>query len=64
MSKRPAFILHICPGPNIDPIRALRQWLKIGLRTFRLRCVYIAEQTEEVNGKPSRQCADRLSSGD
>jgi len=44
---RPAFTLHVQAEPGVDVIRSLRAWLKVGLRTFGLRCVSIEEVTQE-----------------
>jgi hypothetical protein len=45
---RPIFVVRAEPG--VDAIRALRAWLKIGLRMFGLRCVEVREepQTKEA----------------
>src|SRR5215831_12017258 len=42
----PLFMLRVRAAPNVDVIRSLSAWLKLGLRTFGLRCVSI-EQTQE-----------------
>jgi len=47
--KRSIFALRVRAEPNVDVIRSLRAWLKLGLRTFGLRCVSI----EEVKQKES-----------
>jgi hypothetical protein len=46
-SKRPIFTLTVRAQPGVDGIRALRAWLKIGLRTFGLRCVEITRRKQE-----------------
>jgi hypothetical protein len=44
----PSFAVEVRAEPGVDAIRALRKWLKVGLRIYGLRCIYIAErQTEE-----------------
>jgi hypothetical protein len=48
---RPVFALRVQAEPGVHVIRSLRAWLKIGLRTFGLRCVSIEEDqsaTEEM----------------
>src|SRR6516164_2226484 len=45
---RPVFTLLVRAEPGVDEIRALRAWLKIGLRTFGLRCVGITPKDEEI----------------
>jgi hypothetical protein len=44
MMMRPAFVLCVRAEPGIDAIRALRAWLKRGLRDFGLRCLAIHEE--------------------
>jgi hypothetical protein len=39
--SRPTVALLVRAEPGVDAIRSLRAWLKIGLRTFGLRCVDI-----------------------
>jgi hypothetical protein len=36
--ERPSYLLTVRPEPGVDGIRALRAWLKRGLRDFGLRC--------------------------
>jgi hypothetical protein len=45
--ERPVYVLMVRAMPGVDDIRALRSWLKIGLRTFGLRCVGIIPKNEE-----------------
>jgi hypothetical protein len=45
--KRSIFALRVRAEPNVDVIRSLRAWLKLGLRTFGLRCVSIEEIKQE-----------------
>jgi hypothetical protein len=44
---RPIFVLRVRAEEGIDEIRALRAWLKIGLRTFGLRCVGIHKSKQQ-----------------
>jgi hypothetical protein len=42
---RPVFVLRVqAAEPGVDVIRSLRAWLKVGLRTFGLRCVSIKQE--------------------
>jgi hypothetical protein len=41
---RPVFVLRVQAEPGVDVIRSLRAWLKVGLRTFGLRCVSIKQE--------------------
>ena len=41
MTGRPVFVVHVRAEPGVDVIRALRGWLKVGLRNFGLRCISI-----------------------
>ena len=45
--RRTTYLLTVRPEPGVDEIRALRAWLKIGLRTFGLRCVGITPREKE-----------------
>ena len=38
-SERPLFVLTLRPEPGVDGNRALRRFLKVALRSFRLRCI-------------------------
>jgi hypothetical protein len=38
-AERPHFVLVLRPEPGIDGTRALRRFLKVALRSFRLRCI-------------------------
>jgi hypothetical protein len=40
---RPVFTLHVRAGTGVDAIKALRGWLKSGLRNFGLRCLAVYE---------------------
>ena len=42
---RPVYMLQVRAKPGVDAIRALRAWLKRGLRDFGLRCLDIRENT-------------------
>jgi hypothetical protein len=45
MSKRPSFVLRVRAEPHVtDVIRALRAWLKNGLRHHGLRCLSIEQE--------------------
>jgi hypothetical protein len=44
---RPVFVLRVQAEKGVHVIRSLRAWLKVGLRTFGLRCLSIEEQTKE-----------------
>jgi len=46
---RPVFALRVRAEPGADEIRSLRSWLKVGLRTFGLRCVPIEQVKEKGN---------------
>jgi hypothetical protein len=43
------FALRVRAEPGVDVVRSLRAWLKIGLRTFGLRCVAIEELKQKDN---------------
>jgi hypothetical protein len=45
--ERATYLLMVRAEPGVDSIRALRAWLKIGLRTFGLRCVEITPRGKE-----------------
>ena len=53
MTTRPAFSLVVRAEPGVNAIRSLRAWLKIGLRTFGLRCIHINERKETNMSKYS-----------
>jgi len=44
----PVFVLAVQAEPG-DPIRRLRAWLKIGLRTFGLRCISIEQRRKDMD---------------
>ena len=37
--QRESYRLEARPEPGVDGIRALQAWLKVGLRTYGLRCI-------------------------
>jgi hypothetical protein len=47
-NERPVYVLTVRAKPGVDSIRALRGWLKIGLRAFGLECVGITPNEEET----------------
>ncbi len=46
MRGRPVVTVQVRAEPGVDLIRALRGWLKIGLRNFGLRCITIKQEDE------------------
>jgi hypothetical protein len=48
---RPIFVVQVRAEPGVDAIRALRAWLKTGLRVFGLRCVGIQQQESVMDVK-------------
>jgi hypothetical protein len=71
---RPVFEVRVRGEPGVDFIRALRKWLKAGLRIYGLRCIYIAEQQTEEDiankenatqgNQPAKTSQDRRTSMD
>jgi hypothetical protein len=49
---RPTFVLRVRPEPGVEPIRALRAWLKNGLRAHGLRAISIEEKTTTDQPEP------------
>jgi hypothetical protein len=47
-TTRPIFVVKLQAPPNVNEIRAVRAALKVLLRRFGLRCVGIAEHTDEI----------------
>jgi hypothetical protein len=45
---RPIFVVHVRAEPGVDAVRALRAWLKRGLRDFGLKCVQITPSEKET----------------
>ena len=43
-TRRPAFVVRLVPEPDVDPIKALRLFLKSALRQFGLRCTSVLEE--------------------
>jgi hypothetical protein len=48
---RSVFRVYVQAEPDVSVIRSLRAWLKVGLRTFGLRCVSIEEIKTQENEK-------------
>jgi hypothetical protein len=55
---RAVYVLTVRPEPGVDSIRALRAWLKIGLRTFGLKCVGLDCVNGENRAKQRRKKMD------
>jgi hypothetical protein len=59
MTARPIFIVHLEPTPDcVDPIKALRFFLKRALRSYGLRCLTLSEATDKElpnTNQPGRQ---------
>jgi hypothetical protein len=53
--RRPIFLIRVRAEPDTDVIRALRSWLKVGLRAFGLRCVSIEETKHQENTMDMRK---------
>jgi hypothetical protein len=45
--EQATFVLIIRAEPGVNAIRTLRAWLKIGLRTYGLRCVEVQESNQQ-----------------
>jgi hypothetical protein len=58
-SERTTYLLTVRPEPGVDGIRALRAWLKIGLRSFGLKCVGITPKDEEKAMVDARKYASK-----
>jgi hypothetical protein len=56
---RAMYVLTVRAEPGVDDIRALRAWLKIGLRTFGLKCVEITPREEEKAMVDARNYASK-----
>jgi hypothetical protein len=52
-----SYLITVRAEPGVDGIRALRAWLKIGLRSFGLRCVGITPREEEMTMVDARNYA-------
>jgi hypothetical protein len=49
-ARRAIYIVRLAPEPDVaDPIRMLRQFLKLALRRFGLRCVSIREENDMMD---------------
>ena len=46
--RRTTYRLTVCAEPGVDDIRALRAWLKAGLRAFGIRCVGVTPKDKEI----------------
>ena len=46
-NERPTYVVMVRAEPGIDAVRALRAWLKIGLRRLGLRCVEVQEGKQQ-----------------
>jgi hypothetical protein len=46
-ADRPTFIIRLRAQPGVDPIRALRQALKVLLRRFGLRVISIEQERDD-----------------
>jgi hypothetical protein len=46
-NDRTTYLLMVRAEPGVDSVHALRAWLKMGLRTFGLKCVGITPREEE-----------------
>src|SRR6516165_4543286 len=58
--SRPVFALRVRAEPGVDVIRSLRAWLKVGLRTFGLRCVAIEQLKQKDNTMDMKKYASSL----
>ena len=55
-TDRPTFIVHLRPEPDCtNPIGALRELLKRALRSWGLRCTYLAEENSAPESADTRQ---------
>jgi len=48
MIERPIFALRVRAERGVDAIRALRAWLKNGLRAHGLRCLQVEQVNDET----------------
>jgi len=58
--KRSTFVLRVRAEAGVDVIRSLRAWLKLGLRTFRLRCVAVEAVKQKGNTMDMKKYAAGL----
>jgi hypothetical protein len=56
--KRTTYVLTVRAEPGVDDIRALRGWLKVGLRSFGLKCIGIIPKQKETT-MDVRKCKTR-----
>jgi hypothetical protein len=47
ISERPIFIVHLQPQPGVDPVRALRAFLKVALRRFGLKAIDVRQSSKD-----------------
>jgi hypothetical protein len=57
--KHRAYVLTVRAEPGVNEIRALRAWLKTGLRTFGLRCIEITTRDTEKIAMDARKFASK-----
>jgi len=57
---RPVFALRVRADPGVDVIRSLRAWLKVGLKTFGLRCVSIEQLKQKDNTMDMKKYATSI----
>ena len=57
---RPVFALRVRAEPGVDVIRSLRAWLKVGLKTFGLRCVSIEQLKQKDNTMDMKKYATSI----
>jgi hypothetical protein len=55
--EQTTYLLMVVPEPGVDGIRALRAWLKRGLRDFGLKCVEITPREKETTTMDARKFA-------
>jgi len=60
VTERPTYLLVVRAENGVDAIRVLRAWLKIGLRSFGLRCVEITPKEKEKTSMDMRQFAAKF----
>jgi hypothetical protein len=57
--ERSVYVVIVRAEPGVDGIRALRAWLKRGLRDFGLRCVEITPKEKETTTMDMRDYASK-----
>jgi hypothetical protein len=45
--RRPVYVLMVRAKPGVNDVRALRAWLKIGLRKYGMRCLEVTTKGKE-----------------